>query len=245
MTRRLALAASVAIPALAASSYAADDASSGDPQQGAQAFRACAACHSLQPDKNLTGPSLADLWGRKAGSLPSFQRYSPALRSSSIVWNGDTLDAWLKDPRRDVPGNRMTFPGIKDDQTRHDLLAFLKEATKPGAEPQTHATQPGAGMMGGMGGMMGGGQQVPDLKKLDADDRVTCITYCRDTYRVTTAAGETHEIWERNLRFKTDSTEDGPAKGAPALVGAGMMGDRADVIFSSPEEISATIKPQC
>jgi cytochrome c len=95
-----------------------------------------------------------------------------------------------------------------------------------------------------MGGM-GGGQQVPDLKKLDPDDRVKSITFCRDTYRVTTAAGETQEIWERNLRFKTDSSEDGPEKGAPAIVGAGMMGDRADVIFSSPDEIGAFVKAGC
>jgi cytochrome c len=154
-----------------------------------------------------------------------------------MLWNDQTLDAWLQDPQRDVPGNRMTLPGIKDDRTRHDLIVFLEDVTKPGAAAQAQAMPQSGGMMGG--------QRVPDLKKLDPDDRVTAITYCRDTYRVTTAAGETQEIWERNLRFKTDSGEDGPAKGAPALVGAGMMGDRADVVFASPEEISAMIKPQC
>lgn len=92
---------------------------------------------------------------------------------------------------------------------------------------------------------MMGGQQVANLKKLDPDDLVTSITYCRDTYRVTTAAGEVHELLERNLRFKTESSEDGPEKGAPAIVGAGMMGDRADVIFAAPEEIGAFVKPGC
>jgi cytochrome c len=226
---------SVLLPAFGA------DGAAGDAAHGAQLFRACAACHSLQPDRNMTGPSLAGLWGRKAGSLPSFARYSPALKSSDIVWDERTLDGWLKDPRRDVPGNRMTFPGIKDDRARADLIAFLKEATKPGAAPPPQTAQQGGGMMGGMMG----GQQAPDLKKLDPDDRVTAITYCRDTYRVTTASGETHEIWERNLRFKTDSSDEGPTKGAPALVGAGMMGDRADVIFAAPEEIGGFIKPGC
>jgi cytochrome c len=200
-------AATVAALGIVATVGVAAAAEGGDPARGAQAFRACAACHSLQPDKNMTGPSLAGLWGRKAGSLPSFARYSPALKSSDIVWNDGTLDAWLKDPRRDVPGNRMTFPGIKDDQARADLIAFLKEAEKPGGAPSQQTARPGGGMMGG--------QQAPNLKKLDPDDQVKSITYCRDTYRVTTAAGETHEIWERNLRFKTDSSDEGPAKGAP------------------------------
>ena len=93
-------------------------------------------------------------------------------------------------------------------------------------------------------GMMGGGA-VPNLKKLDPEDRVRTITYCADTYRVTTDDGKTHAYWERNLRFKTDSGEDGPEKSAPALVGAGMMGDRADVIFAEPQEINAFIAPKC
>jgi cytochrome c len=240
---RLLLVAAAAVATLSTASgpvFGADG-STGD---AVHVFRACTACHSLRPDRNMTGPSLAGLWDRKAGSLPSFTRYSPALKSSDIVWDGQTLDTWLKDPKHDVPGNRMTFPGIKDDRARADLIAFLKEATKPGAAPAPRTMQQGGGMMGGMGGIMGG-QQVPDLKTLDPDDRVASITYCRDTYRVTVASGETHEIWERNLRFKTDSSDEGPAKGAPALVGAGMMGDRADVIFAGPEEIIGFIKPGC
>lgn len=71
------------------------------------------------------------------------------------------------------------------------------------------------------------------------------IIHCRDTYRVTTADGKTRAFCERNLRFKTDLSEDGPGKGAPAIVGAGMMDDRADVIFAAPEEISGLISSQC
>src|SRR6187549_258288 len=90
----------------------------GDAARGAQAYRACAACHSLQPDRNMTGPSLADLWNRKAGSVTSFTRYSSALKSADIVWNDKTLDEWLKDPQHVVPGNEMTFAGIKEAQPR-------------------------------------------------------------------------------------------------------------------------------
>ena len=217
-------------------------AQSGDPARGQRVFGACAACHSLEPDRNMTGPSLAGLWSRKAGGLASFPRYSPALKSSGIVWDDRTLDAWLRDPQHSVPGNTMTFPGVKDAQQRTDLLAFLKGATQPGRTPPSTAQR--GGPTGGMMGMMGGGA-VPNLKKLDPEDRVQAIAHCADTYKVTTADGKTRDFWERNLRFKTDASGDGPEKGAPAIVGAGMMGDRADVIFAGPEEISGFVANRC
>ncbi len=92
---------------------------------------------------------------------------------------------------------------------------------------------------------MRGGGPVPNLKRVAPEDRVQAITYCGDTYRVTTADGKTREVWERNLRFKTDSGPDGPEKGAPAILRAGMMGDRAQVIFAAPDDISALIKSPC
>src|SRR6266567_8200097 len=194
-------------------------AQNGDASRGQQDFRACAPCHSLEPDRNMTGPSLANLWGRKAGGLPSFERYSEALKASGIIWDDRSLDGWLTDPDRMVPDNEMPFNGIKDTRVRADLLAFLKDATKSGA-PQQTAQQGGmkgmGGMMGGMGGMMGGGPDA-NLKKLEPGIQVKAITYCHDTYRVTTADGKTHAFWERNLRFKTDSGQDGPEKGAPAI----------------------------
>lgn len=213
----------------------------GNAAKGQQIFGACAACHSLQPDQNMTGPSLAGVWDRKAGSLPSFARYSPALKSADITWNDKTLDEWIADPSHLIPGNQMTFPGIKDSRQRADLLAFLREATRPGAT--TAQGGPMGGSMGGMGGM--GGGQVPNLKNLEPEERVQEITYCKDTYTITTANGQTRKFWERNLRLKTDASGDGPEKNAPALVPAGMMGDRADVIFADPSEISVHIATRC
>jgi len=217
----------------------------GDAARGQQNFRACAPCHSLEPDRNMTGPSLANLWGRKAGGLSSFERYSEALKASGIIWDDRSLDGWLTDPDQMVPDNEMPFNGIKDARVRAELLAFLKDVTKPGA-PQKTAQQRGMkeGMMDGMGGMMGGGPD-PNLKKLEPGIQVKAITYCRDTYRVTTADGKTRAFWERNLRFRTDSSKDGPEKGAPAIMPAGMMGDRASVIFAAPEEIAKIIEPRC
>ena len=219
--------------------------SEGNSDRGQRVFGACAACHSLQSDQNMTGPSLANVWNRKAGSLASFNRYSPALQSSNIVWNDRTLDDWIADPQHLVPGNQMTFAGIKDARQRADLLAFLKEVTRPGASVAQQGAPTGGASMGGMmSGMMGGGQ-VPNLKRLDAAERVQEISYCNDTYTISTADGQTRKFWERNLRLKTDASADGPEKNTPALVGAGMMGDRADVIFADPSEISAHIAAKC
>jgi cytochrome c len=203
-------------------------AANGNADRGERVFNACGACHSLEPNRNMTGPSLAELWNRKAGGLPSFQRYSDALKSSGVVWGDKTLDQWITDPQHLIPGNQMTFPGLKDTQQRTDLLAFLKVATQPGRAPSAQ---------------QGGGD--PNLKTLEAEDRVQTVSHCRDTYRVTTADGKTHAFWERNLRLKTDGGNDGPQKGAPALMNAGMMGDRADLIFADPAEISGFIRPQC
>ena len=139
-------------------------AQTGAAASGERMYGACAACHSLEPNRNMTGPSLAEVWNRKAGSLPNFPRYSPALKSSGIIWNDDTLNEWLKDPQHFIPGNTMTLPGIKNARQRRDLLAFLKDATQPGHAP---ATAQSGNQMGGM--TMGGGA-VPNLKKLDPED---------------------------------------------------------------------------
>ncbi|HEV2334132.1 MAG TPA: c-type cytochrome [Stellaceae bacterium] len=212
------------------SAFAIPAASAGDAERGAAGFRACGACHSLKPDQNMTGPSLAGLWERKAGSLESFERYSPALKSSNIVWDEKSLDAWLKSPQGLVPQNRMVFPGIPDARQRADLIAFLKQASA------------GGGMQAAMGAASSG---LQDLKKLGADRQVQAIRYCHDTYRVTTADGKTADFWEVNLRFKTDSSGTGPLAGKPVMMRAGMMGDRASVFFAAPEEIGTFIKSQC
>src|SRR6266851_1689764 len=73
-------------------------AEAGDPVRGERMYRGCVACHSLEPNRNMTGPSLAELWNRKSGSLPSFPRYSPALKSAGIIWNDDTLHRRTKNP---------------------------------------------------------------------------------------------------------------------------------------------------
>ncbi len=175
----------------------------------------------------MTGPSLAGVWERRAGSLASFERYSPALKSSDIVWDDKSLDVWLKSPQSLVRQNRMIFPGMSDAQQRADLIAFLKQVSA--------GNPPEAAIVSGF----------RDLKKLGADRQVQAIRYCSDTYHVTTADGQTADFWEANLRFKTDSSNTGPIAGKPVMLPAGMMGDRASVFFAAPEEISTFIKHAC
>ncbi|MFY9314569.1 MAG: cytochrome c family protein [Burkholderiales bacterium] len=209
----------------------------GDAKRGAQLFRQCLACHSVQPGEHLTGPSLADVTGRRAGSAQGFRRYSDALKQSGAVWDEATLDKWLADPEKLIPGNNMTFPGVRDAKARQDLIAYLKTAAEHKA--------PAADQKGGRGGMMHMQARKLDLKSAPPEGRVTAIRYCGDTYTVDTADGKSQKIWEFNLRFKSDSGKLGPAPGKPVVVGAGMRGDRASIVFASPGEMSGAFKQSC
>ncbi len=100
-----------------------------DVERGSRMFRICAGCHSLKAGEFRVGPPLAGLIGRKAGAVPGF-RYSKALRQSGFFWNTANLDAWLANPKKYVPGSRMPFSGIRNDQARAALIAFLENATR-------------------------------------------------------------------------------------------------------------------
>ena len=108
--------------------FAAPVRAAGDPERGARVARLCMACHSFEPGRHMTGPSLGGVWGRKAGAAEGFARYSEALQRSGLVWDEQHLDAWLKDPAALVPGNEMSFSGIDDARTRANLLAYLEAA---------------------------------------------------------------------------------------------------------------------
>jgi cytochrome c len=95
--------------------------------RGARAAAPCAACHDLAGEAVKIGPHLKGLEGRRAGGLPRFA-YSAAMQRSGLVWNARTLDAFLADPQRVVPGNRMISPGVADSSARADLVFFLIRA---------------------------------------------------------------------------------------------------------------------
>ena len=119
----------------------------GDAVAGRQVFKKCQACHSLEPGKTILGPSLAGIVGRKSGADANFS-YSPAMKQAALTWDGATLDAYLMDPQKIVPGNRMPFPGLKTDQDRKDVIAFLAAPASPAgaatAKPDATSAAPAA-----------------------------------------------------------------------------------------------------
>jgi cytochrome c len=117
----------VAIAALAACSLSLSPLRSmadGDPAAGKTVFNRCQACHATEAGASRLGPSLAGIVGRQSGSVPGFN-YSPAMRDAHITWDDVELDKFLSNPREDVHGNRMMFPGVSNDQQRQDLIAYL------------------------------------------------------------------------------------------------------------------------
>jgi cytochrome c len=98
----------------------------GDPAAGQAVFKTqCGICHSVVQGKNMVGPSLFGLIGRKSGSVPGFH-YSAANRDAKITWDAAILDKYLAAPREVVPGTIMTFPGLTDDTKRADVIAYLE-----------------------------------------------------------------------------------------------------------------------
>jgi cytochrome c len=93
-------------------------------QQGKREAEVCLACHTVDGTGGL-GPSLAGVVGRTAGSVPSF-RYSRAMRNAKIVWDERTLDAYLADPQKVIPGNAMPFAGMVDRRKRSAVIEYLK-----------------------------------------------------------------------------------------------------------------------
>jgi len=94
-------------------------------QDGQTQFKQiCATCHTNEPSKNKIGPTLFGLIGRRSGSAPGFS-YSDAMRNAGIVWNEQTLDKYLADPKAFVPGNKMPYLGVKKPEARKDIIAYL------------------------------------------------------------------------------------------------------------------------
>ncbi len=101
----------------------------GDPTSGKAVFQQCMTCHTTQAGVNKVGPSLHGVIGRHSGMIPGFN-YSTANKGSGKVWTEQELYVYLKDPQKEVPGTYMTFTGVKDDQKRADVIAYLQENTK-------------------------------------------------------------------------------------------------------------------
>jgi cytochrome c len=106
----------------AALGLAAGAAAGADAARGEQLYARCAACHALQYDR--VGPRHCDLLGRRAGSVPGFD-YSATMKRSKLVWTKESLNRFLADPLKTVPGTTMTYSGVDDAKDREDLIAYL------------------------------------------------------------------------------------------------------------------------
>ena len=100
-----------------------------DPSQGERQAKICRACHSFDRDgPDMIGPALYGFFGKQVGSRSGFQ-YSEAMAEADFIWTPRALDAWLGQPGRFLPGNRMTFAGVLRQRDRDDLIAYLLSAT--------------------------------------------------------------------------------------------------------------------
>lgn len=123
--RYAALAAILALTTIGGPALAA-----GDAALGKKVFNKCKACHSLEAGKNKIGPSLAGMFGRKAGNAEGFKKYSKAMTASGVVWDDATVAAFLASPKKMMPGTKMTFAGLKKDADIQNVIAYLKQTTQ-------------------------------------------------------------------------------------------------------------------
>ncbi len=122
---RLTIWSAVVIAAFAytGAAWAAD---SHEAEEGQKVFkRVCFTCHTAEAGKNKIGPSLFGVVGRKSGTVAGF-KYSDAMKNANITWGSDTLDKYLNDPKATVPGNHMTYAGLKKADDRKEVIAYLE-----------------------------------------------------------------------------------------------------------------------
>ena len=103
---------------------------SGDVAAGEKVFKKCKACHVVDAEKHKTGPHLVNIMGRAAGSADGYKKYSDAMKLSGIVWNEETLDGYLEKPKAYVKGTRMIFAGLRKEEDRANVIAYLKSYSK-------------------------------------------------------------------------------------------------------------------
>jgi cytochrome c len=124
---RLSLAAIATLTLLAAAQPAWAD---GDADAGAKVFRKCKACHTLDASgKHRIGPNLYGVVGRKSGATEGYN-YSSTMKDAGVVWNEESLDKYLENPKDFLPKNKMAFAGLKKEQDRKDVIAYLEQQSK-------------------------------------------------------------------------------------------------------------------
>jgi cytochrome c len=119
----------LAAAALVATGFAAAAHADGDAAKGKKVFAKCMACHTVEAGKNKVGPSLHAIIGRKSGTIEGFT-YSDAMKNANVTWDDAELDKYLTSPKKEIPGNKMAFPGLPKPDDRANVIAYLKEASQ-------------------------------------------------------------------------------------------------------------------
>lgn len=123
MNKHISIVLVIALMSVASAVFAA-----GDAVRGQQLYESrCIACHSV--DQSRVGPAHQGVFGRRAGRVADYD-YSPALKASKLVWSEKTLDAWLANPERVIPGQKMGYQ-VTDASDRADLIAYLRKVSPP------------------------------------------------------------------------------------------------------------------
>ena len=105
----------------------AGEASAQDAAAGEKVFGVCKACHQVgETAKNNVGPQLNGIMGRKSGTVAGYN-YTAANKDSGITWDEATFREYIKDPKAKIPGTKMIYAGLKDEQRTNDLIAYLKQ----------------------------------------------------------------------------------------------------------------------
>ena len=97
----------------------------GDPEKGEKTYRKCKSCHALEVGKNKAGPTLYSVYGSVAGQVEGF-KYSKAMASSDIIWDEEALNGFLENPKKYIPGTKMSFAGLKKKSQRENVIAYFK-----------------------------------------------------------------------------------------------------------------------
>ncbi len=110
--------------------FAADE---GDPVKGKKYFKKCKACHQVEKEKNVLGPHLINIIGRKAAEVKGY-KYSKAMKAKAeegLVWTPENIDAFITKPKKFIKGTKMGYAGVRKESQRKDIIAYFESLKKP------------------------------------------------------------------------------------------------------------------
>lgn len=205
-------------------------------RRGGSQFAKCYFCHSLKPDINMTGPSLANLWNAKAASVLNFKLYSDSLKKSGLTWNESTLLKWLTKPSDLVHDTTMTYKFDGDTNNLKNLIEFLKIAMKPNGYDTVIKNKY-------ILKEFADGQLPKSAKEITNENKIDKIELCDSVFTIFRKTKVTTKHWEDNINLKIASDTNFSQSQEIRIIPTGSLGDRFLIIFPNLESIKKNIKP--